>query len=108
MSRIIGPTCSRGNDLTSKPHSPQTAEAIDSEVRGIIDECYGRAKQLIEDNIDKLHNMADALIEYETLGVEQIEDIMAGAKPREPGDGATPTGKSPPGESPIGDPAGEH
>jgi cell division protease FtsH len=91
-----------------KPHSPQTAESIDSEIRGIIEECYGRAKQLLEDNIDKLHNMADALIEYETLGTEQIDDIMAGAKPRELGDDASPSGKPPCGESPIGDPAGEH
>ncbi|MDH3640503.1 MAG: ATP-dependent zinc metalloprotease FtsH [Gammaproteobacteria bacterium] len=91
-----------------KPHSPQTAEAIDSEVRAIIDDCYGIATKLIEDNIDKLHNMADALIEYETLSTEQIDDIMAGAKPRHPGDDNPPAGKSPSGESPIGGPAGEH
>ena len=92
----------------TKPHSPQTAQAIDQEIRRIIDECYGKAKQLIEDNIDKLHNMADALIEYETLSADQIEDIMAGAKPREQSENNPPANKSPSGEAPIGDPAGEH
>jgi cell division protease FtsH len=91
-----------------KPHSLETARDIDDEVRRIIDECYGTARQLIEDNIDKLHNMAEALIEYETLGVEQIDDIMAGAKPRVTGDTPPPAGKSPSGEAPIGGPAEEH
>jgi cell division protease FtsH len=92
-----------------KPHSPETAKAIDEEVRSIIDDCYGRARQLLEDNIDKLHKMAESLMEYETISAEQIDDIMAGANPREPGGTNPPAGgPTPSGESPIGGPAGEH
>ncbi len=96
-----------------KPHSQQTAKAIDEEVRRIIDECYGEAKRLLKENEDKLHLMADALIELETLLPEQIDDLMAGAKPRRP----TPPKPSKGGhakpqetavEPAIGDPAGEH
>ena len=91
-----------------KAHSPDTARAIDEEVRSIIDSCYEEAKQLLEDNVDKLHNMADALMEYETLSSEQIDDIMAGAKPRTPGDDdpASKSGESKP-DAPIGGPAEE-
>ena len=67
-----------------KPHSQQTAKAIDEEVRRIIDECYAEAKRLLSESEDKLHLMANALIEFETLLPEQIDDIMAGAKPRAP------------------------
>ena len=92
-----------------KPHSPETAKAIDDEVRQIIEDCYGNARKLLEDNIDKLHTMADSLMEYETLSSEQIDDIMAGAKPRAPGDSPPPaSGTTPSGESPIGGPAEEH
>jgi cell division protease FtsH len=51
----------------TKPVSEETAHAIDAEVRSIIDHCYGTAKQLLEDHIDKLHTMADALMEFETI-----------------------------------------
>jgi cell division protease FtsH len=94
--------------LKPRMHSPDTASAIDQEIRSIIDECYATAKQLIEDNIDKLHNMAEALIDYETLASDQIDDIMAGAKPRQAKDGTPPAGQSPSPESPIGGPAEEH
>ncbi len=67
-----------------KPHSQQTAQAIDEEVRRIIDDCYNEAKRFLVDNEDKLHLMADSLLEFETLLPEQIDDIMAGAKPRDP------------------------
>jgi cell division protease FtsH len=67
-----------------KPISDQTAESIDSEVRRIIDESYSTAQQILNDNVDKLHSMANALIEFETLNPDQIDDIMAGAKPRAP------------------------
>ena len=90
-----------------KPHSPATARDIDEEVRRIIDESYALAKQLLQENRDKLDMMAEALIEYETLSSDQIDDIMAGAKPRTPGDdgpASTPTPKPP---TPIGGPAEE-
>jgi cell division protease FtsH len=92
----------------TKPIGDKTKDAIDEEIREIIDTSYATAKQLLEDNIEKLHTMAEALVEYETLSSDQIDDIMAGAKPRAPGNTPPPSGKAPSGESPIGDPAGEH
>ncbi len=95
--------------MKPKAHSPDTARAIDEEIREIIDGCYAKAKKLLEDNEDKLHNMANALIELETLNSDQIDDIMAGAKPREPDE--TPPSASSEDESdapPIGGPAEEH
>jgi cell division protease FtsH len=67
-----------------KAISDDTARMIDEEVRRIIDDCYQRARRILEENEDKLRTMADALMEYETLSAEQIDDIMAGAKPRAP------------------------
>ena len=91
-----------------KPRSDETAKAIDTEVRSIIDDCYQTAEGLLNDHVDKLHAMADALMEYETLSSEQLDDIMAGAKPRAPSDKAPPKDDTPPtGESPIGGPAEE-
>jgi len=75
----------------SKSISSQTAREIDEEVKKIIDDCYQRAKQILEKNIEKLHVMADALMEYETLSPAQAEDIMAGAKPRAPAQGGSPS-----------------
>ncbi len=98
--------------IKSKPHSQETARAIDDEVRTIIDECYGEAKRMLAENEDKLHMMADALMEYETLLPEQIDDIMAGAKPRAPNPpksrGTKQDSESAGGETPIGGPAEEH
>jgi len=88
--------------------SDDTAQAIDEEVRSIIDSCYEEALSMLNDNIDKLHNMADALMEFETIGVEQIDDIMAGAKPRHPSEPRPPSsGDDSSPESPIGGPAEE-
>ena len=64
--------------------SSRTAHEIDQEVRRIIDECYATAEQVLSENEDKLHLMADALVEYETLVFEQIEDIMQGRPVRSP------------------------
>jgi cell division protease FtsH len=103
-----------------KSLSGETAKMIDEEVRKIIDECYETAQKLLEDNVDKLHSMAKALMLYETIDANQIDDIMDGREPREPadwGDGAgsdNPPGAgatsqdSEQGGSPIGGPAGEH
>ncbi len=62
--------------------SDKTANLIDEESKKIIDTCYKRATKLLKDNIDKLHTMAESLVELETLTRDQIDDIMAGAKPR--------------------------
>jgi cell division protease FtsH len=99
--------------------SSETTRAIDEEVRLIIDTCYGRAKQILEDNRDILEAMKDALIEYETIDAGQIEDIMCRRKPRPPADwhdddyraGHTPSeiAEQPKGGSkPIGGPASDH
>src|SRR5690606_22451115 len=95
-----------------KAFSEDTARAIDEEVRQVIDECYSTAKRILTENEDKLHAMAEALIEYETITAEQIDDIMAGAKPRAPGDLPPPASRGTPrpqpgkpGEAPVGGPA---
>ena len=99
-----------------KSISPETARLIDEEVRRIIDESYGRAKDILTENQDKLHALAEALIEYETLNHDQISDIMAGNKPRPPSDGdalsrdatARATNVRSPRAPNIGGPAEEH
>ncbi len=63
-----------------------TSNKIDLEIKAIIDNCYNEAKRLLETNLDKLHMMAEALLNYETIDADQIDDIMAGAKPRAPKD----------------------
>ena len=81
--------------------SEQTMQKVDTEVRRIIDDQYGLARRLIEENKDKMHAMAKALMEWETIEGEQIEDIMAGREPRPPKDW-TPRNPSADGGSPGG------
>ncbi|MEX5683088.1 MULTISPECIES: ATP-dependent zinc metalloprotease FtsH [Pseudomonas] len=105
----------RGGGGQGTSFSGETAKLIDSEVRSIIDQCYGTAKQILTDNRDKLDAMADALMKYETIDADQIDDIMAGRTPREPRDwsGGTGTSGTPPvaqgerPETPIGGPAAD-
>jgi len=105
----------RGGGGQHASFSGETAKLIDSEVRSIIDQCYGTARQILTDNRDKLDAMADALMKYETIDAEQIDDIMAGREPREPRDwsGGTGTSGTPPAvqgerpETPIGGPAAD-
>jgi cell division protease FtsH len=110
----------------SKVLSSDTTKAIDEEVRNIIDTCYGRAKNILEENRDKLEAMKDALLEWETIDAGQIDDIMAGKKPRPPagwhdddyGSGKTVSAAAEEDKKtkqdekdsgkPIGGPAGEH
>ena len=76
-----------GRSVTQhKMVSDETAHLIDEEVRDIVDRNYGRARDILETNMEKLHMMAEALIKYETLDTAQIDDIMAGKSPREPQD----------------------
>ena len=65
-----------------KPISSATAREIDEEVRLIINDCYATAKRILTEHKDKLHKIAEALIELETLSPEQVADIMAGKPPR--------------------------
>jgi cell division protease FtsH len=76
-----------GRSVTQHKHmSDETAHAIDEEIRSFIDQNYERAKQILVDNMDRLHLMAEALIKYETIDTDQINDIMAGREPRPPSD----------------------
>jgi len=66
--------------------SAETAKLIDEEIKAIIDDCYSTARNLLQENRDKLDAMAEALLEYETIDKSQIDDIMAGRKPKPPSD----------------------
>ena len=106
----------------SKSFSSDTAKSIDVEVRKIIDTCYSKAKDILETNRDKLEMMMEALMEYETIDADQIDDIMNGNKPRPPADWSDSDGSGTATKSeveepkarrdetsgPIGGPAGEH
>ena len=80
MSKKIGPISyydSTGTrDTFTKPFSEETARAIDDEVRRILEESYARARQIIENNNDKINAMADLLLEKETIYAEDIEPIL--------------------------------
>ncbi len=99
--------------------SDETAHVIDEEIHATINRNYRRAEQLLRDHLDQLHAMADALIKYETIDADQIDDIMAGRPPREPVEPDTdqepPSTGSPVsldkdhiGKGPIGGPARQH
>jgi len=76
--------------------SEETMKRVDKEIRKIIDTQYAQARHLIEENQDKMHAMAHALLEWETIDAEQIEDIMNGRPPRPPKDWS-PSATKPPG-----------
>jgi cell division protease FtsH len=74
-----------GRSMASrKESSDATFLKIDEEVLTIIQKNYQRSRKLLEENIEKLHLMANALIQYETIDVSQIDDIMQGNKPKPP------------------------
>ncbi len=76
-----------GRQMTQhKQVSDVTANAIDAEVRRLIDSNYANAKQILEANIDTLHKMAAALIKFETIDDQQLKDLMEGRDPRPPQD----------------------
>ena len=91
---FLGKSASQNN----KNISNETASSIDGEIRKIIDTQYSRATKLIKDNLDKMHLMADALMKYETIDVEQIDQIMEGKVPDAPDswsdDDSSSSGKS--------------
>nr|WP_315193542.1 ATP-dependent zinc metalloprotease FtsH [uncultured Aquabacterium sp.] len=83
-----------GRSITKTTHmSEETMQKVDKQIRKIIDEQYALARKLIEDNQDKMHAMATALLEWETIDAEQINDIMEGREPRPPKDWTPPTNK---------------
>ena len=97
--------------------SDETAHSIDSEIRAIIDRNYQRAVEILKQNEDKLHLMADALMKYETIDVGQIDAIMEGREPGPPEDWSdddtgpssnAPSGKASEDDDPDLDPAKLH
>jgi len=80
-----------GQGQTDKSVAPSTAEAIDKEIQYLLDDNYRRAKNILEERMETLHAMANALMEYETLDRDQVSDIMAGRQPRPPADIGTPS-----------------
>lgn len=78
LGRQGGPVFLGRDMIDSRNYSEEIAYQIDQEVRRIIDECYQVARQTIEANREKLHRVAKALIERETLYAEELDDVMAG------------------------------
>ena len=108
-----------GRDVTThKNLSNSTAELVDKEIRRIVDEQYSRARQIIEENRDKVEIMAKALLEWETIDADQINDIMDGKDPRPPADdpgkgtssddSASDKSDKKSAEPKMDEPAGEH
>ena len=106
MSDLLGPMVYAENEgevflgrsITKTTNvSEETMRKVDQEIRRIIDEQYALARKLIEDNSDKMHLMAKALLDWETIGIEQLDDIMAGRPPRPPKDLSPPS----PGRGPT-------
>jgi cell division protease FtsH len=74
-----------GRSVTQhKNVSEATMQKVDAEIRRIIDQQYALARQLLEENRDKVEAMTKALLEWETIDADQIDDIMAGKPPRQP------------------------
>ncbi|WP_445425341.1 MULTISPECIES: ATP-dependent zinc metalloprotease FtsH [unclassified Alishewanella] len=68
---FLGRSMGKSNNM-----SDETASIIDSEIKAIIDRNYNRAKQLLDENMDILHAMKDALMLYETIDARQIKELM--------------------------------
>jgi cell division protease FtsH len=81
--------------------SEQTMQSVDREIRSILDGQYAVARKLIEDNKDKMHAMASALLEYETIDADQIDDIMNGRPARPPKDWSPSLSKTVPPTPPA-------
>jgi len=105
-----------GHSVTQhKTMSDDTAKDIDTEVRSLVNKSYATATKMIKDNMDKLHVMSEALLTYETIDKDQIDDIMAGIKPRPPkgwddkdDDDKKPSNREDVKESGFVDPASSH
>ncbi len=110
MSETLGPMVYAENEgevflgrsITKTTNmSEETMRKVDSEIRKIIDDQYAVARKLIEENRDKIEAMTKALLEWETIDAEQIEDIIAGRSPRPPKDrGGNQPGSQPPSPTP--------
>jgi len=87
-----------GRSVTKTTHmSEATMQKVDGEIRRIIDEQYGVARKILEDNRDMVEAMTKALLEWETIDADQIDDIVSGRPPRPP---KTPEGPSDSADTP--------
>ncbi|MBL8432132.1 MAG: ATP-dependent zinc metalloprotease FtsH [Dechloromonas sp.] len=90
-----------GRSVTQhKNVSEATMQKVDAEIRRIVDEQYALARKLLEENRDKVEAMTQALLEWETIDAEQIDDIMAGRPPRPPKPSQSAPQPSAPSDSP--------
>ena len=86
-----------GRSVTKTTHiSEKTMQAVDAEIRRILDEQYKRARELIEGHQKEMHRMAKALLDWETIDGDQIDDILAGNEPRPPKSPVTGSAKPEP------------
>jgi len=91
LSEKLGPLMYEDEDKgyvggTVQHYSGATAKEIDEEIRAIIDSCYKKAEDVLQENKDILDSMRDALMEYETIDADQVHDLMARKPVREPKD----------------------
>ena len=98
-----------GRAVTKTTHmSEATMQKVDSEIRRIIDEQYKVARTILETNRDKVEAMTAALLEWETIDMDQINDIMDGRAPRPPKEPGQPSGSSQPPVGPTPSASGEN
>jgi len=81
--------------MSSKTVSEATQQKVDAEIRRILDEQYARARGLLEEHRAKVEVMVTALLEWETIDADQVDDIMSGKNPRPPKNLPPPSGGSP-------------
>ena len=94
-----------GRSVTQhKNVSEATMQKVDAEIRRIIDEQYALARKLLDENRDKVEAMTKALLEWETIDAEQINDIMAGKPPRQPKPSQSTKSASNPSDTPGSEP----
>jgi cell division protease FtsH len=95
-----------GRSVTQhKNVSEATMQKVDLEIRRIIDQQYALARQLLEENRDKVEAMTHALLEWETIDADQIDDIMAGKPPRPPKPLQSVSRSVPPADTPGAEPS---
>ena len=75
-----------GGSSQAASMSADTAKMIDDEIRFLIESNYQRAEKILNENMDVLHTMKDALMKYETIDAKQIDDLMERVEVREPAD----------------------
>jgi cell division protease FtsH len=80
--------------------SDTTMRKVDAEIRRIIDQQYALARRLLDENRDKVEAMTRALLEWETIDADQINDIMEGRPPRPPKPAQPPAPNSPSSDKP--------